>query len=216
MVACHIFRPAGPGRRKAETLDTAKYVEIIEEECVPKLKEINPMFPGTLRGMWWQQDGAGNGDYSKIINQPALVLKYVLEGPHRGEAAKNCLRRLFGERTFGLGLAGVIWPPTSAFLAVCDFWSVFEKSSPSSLKKGKDQFIYFPMSHRLNAELKKRVRMDRSAEGWPEPTNLQELEERIRFEVSRLTPAEIRRACMQGMAHRVAECIANDGRDTSK
>ena len=39
------------------------------------------------------------------------------------------------------------------------------------------------MSHRLNAELKKRVRMDRSAEGWPKPTNLQELEERIPFEV---------------------------------
>ena len=39
--------------------------------------------------------------------------------------------------------------------------------------------------HRLNTELKKQVRMDRLAEGWPKPTNLQELEERIRFEVSR-------------------------------
>ena len=53
------------------------------------------------------------------------ILKPVLEGPHRGQAAKDCLRRLFGERTFGLGLAGVNWPPTSAFLAVCDFWLVF-------------------------------------------------------------------------------------------
>ena len=67
------------------------------------------------------------------------------------------------------------------------------------------------MSLRLNAELKKWVRMDRSAEGWPKLSNLQELEKRIHFEVSRLTPAEIRCACMQGMAHRVAECIANDG-----
>ena len=65
MVACHIFRPAGPGRQKAETLDTAKYVEIVEEECVLKLKEINPIFPGTLHGMWWQKDGAGNREYLK-------------------------------------------------------------------------------------------------------------------------------------------------------
>ena len=59
VIACHIFRPAGQGRKKPKTLDGAKYVEIIENECVPRLREVNPMYPGTLRGMRWQQDGAG-------------------------------------------------------------------------------------------------------------------------------------------------------------
>ena len=62
---------------------------------------------------------------------------------------------------------------------------------------------------RLNSELKRRVRMDK--EGWPKPTTLDELEKRIRHEVNLLTPEEIREACIQGMRHRVEECIANDG-----
>ena len=32
VIACHIFRPAGQGRKKAETLDGATYVDIIEKE----------------------------------------------------------------------------------------------------------------------------------------------------------------------------------------
>ena len=52
---------------------------------------------------------------------------------------------------------------------------------------------------RLNAELKRRVRMDK------------ELEIRIKHEVSLLTPEEIRKACNPGMRHRVEECLANGG-----
>ena len=50
-------------------------------------------------------------------------------------------------------------------------------------------------------------------DGWPKPTTLDELEKRIRHEVSLLTPEEIRKACIQGMRHRVDEyeCITNDG-----
>ena len=48
-------------------------------------------------------------------------------------------------------------------------------------------------------------------EGWPRPTNLEELEIRIRHEVSLLTPEEIRKACNPGMQHRVEECLANGG-----
>ena len=59
VIACHIFRPVGQGRKKAKTLDGPNYVDIIEKECVPRLREVNPMYPGTLRGMRWQQDGEG-------------------------------------------------------------------------------------------------------------------------------------------------------------
>ena len=38
-----------------------------------------------------------------------------------------------------------------------------------------------------------------------------ELEKRIRHKVDLLAPEKIRKACIQGMQHRVDECIANDG-----
>ena len=58
-------------------------MDLLQNEVIPDLKAMNPVNPGTLDGVYFQQDGAV---------------------PHRTQEIKAYLKDQFGDRILGLGL----------------------------------------------------------------------------------------------------------------
>ena len=88
-------------KSKDETVNAKAYLKLLQKEVIPDLKALNPVNPGILDGVYFQQDGAA---------------------PHRAQTAKTYLKEQFGDRILGLGLPGIGWPPYSPDLTPCDFW----------------------------------------------------------------------------------------------
>ena len=53
----HIYRP-DKDKSKDETVNAEAYLKLLQEEVIPDLKALNPVNPGTLDGVYFQQDGA--------------------------------------------------------------------------------------------------------------------------------------------------------------
>lgn len=96
----HIYRP-DKDKSKDETVNADAYLKLLEEKIIPDLKSLNHVKPGSLDGLYWQQDGAS---------------------PHTAIHVKAYLKDQFGDRLLALGLPGIGWPPYSPDLTPCDFW----------------------------------------------------------------------------------------------
>ena len=95
--------------RNQEKLDSAWYLDLLENTCIPELEQLNHQHPGTLINMHWQQDGASIHVTDEIMD----FLDFYFAN------------RVISRRR----IRGILWPARSPDLNPCDYFLWYENVS---------------------------------------------------------------------------------------